>query len=160
LPCTNVKPYTRSPTWRFILDRLEPWRESISLAAIDCITDPTTGRPFGIVPVSEEDKVVGLDEKPNPKKVPALVESVRAGLTRIRDDHRAFVAYVNVKSYWQVLEEVADEFSIELLPSVYRGAQSWDVQRIGLSPPGAFRKYIGELIDEISKSVRSPMALD
>ena len=149
LPCTNVKPYTKSPSWRYVLDHLEPWRQHISLAAIDCITNPSTGKPFGIVPVSEEDKVVGLDEKPNPQKLPALVESIRTGLAQIRSEHGTIIAYVNVKSYWQALEEVAEEFNIHLLPSAYRKTSDWSVANIGASPLGVFRKCVNELVDEI-----------
>lgn len=153
LPCTNVKPYSNSPSWRYILQHLEPWRESIDFAAIDCITNPITGRPFGIVPVSEEDKIVGLDEKPDLRKLPTLVKEVRTKLGDLHNNYQKMIAYINVRAYWEALSQVAEEFEIALLPSVYRNARSWSVEAIGASPPGVFRKYIGELVKEISETV-------
>lgn len=123
----------------------------VDLVAVDCIINPETGTPFGIVPMSEENKVVGLDEKPDPKKLESLVTSVRDGLQRIKNGHRA-VAYVNVRTYWQALNTVADEFEICMLPSVYRNASSWSVEAIGASPQGVFRKYVDELLAELSAS--------
>lgn len=152
LPCTNIKPYSSSPTWRYILERLKPCREAIDFAAIDCITNPRTGRPFGIVPVSEENQVVGLDEKPDPKKLPSLIEEVRSKLWDLRDDYLKTIAYINVRAYWEALSNLAEEFEITLLPSVYRNARSWSVEAIGASPQGVFRKYVGELLAELSAS--------
>jgi len=155
LPCTKRKPYSSSPTWRFIIDHIGPELDHIELAAIDCITNPITGKPFGIVPMSEEHMVVGLDETPDPEKLGSLVEAVRIRLTSIRSRFRVIVAYINVRAYWHALEEVADEFGICLLPSVYRGAESWDTGQIGASPLGVFRKYVDELLNEISRCVAS-----
>jgi len=151
LPCTSTKPYSSSPTWRYIIKRIEPWRDCIDLAAIDCITNPVTGKPFGIVPASKEDLVIGLDEKPNSKKLGPLVESVKVGLTCIRHRFQTIIAYINVKTYWQALEGIAEEFGICLMPSIYRNASSWSADSVGASPPGVFRKYINELVDEISR---------
>jgi len=149
LPCTNIKPYSHSPTWHYILERLKPCHETIDFAAIDCITNPQTGKPFGIVPMSEEDKVVGLDEKPDLRKLPSLIEEVRSKLWELQGDYLRMIAYINVRAYWEALAQVAEEFEITLLPSVYRNAKSWSVEAIGASPPGVFRKYIWELLDEI-----------
>ena len=153
LPCTNIKPYSRSPTWHYILERLKPWHEAIDFVAIDCITNPQTGKPFGIVPMSEEDMVVGLDEKPDLKKLPSLIEEVRSKLCELRSDYLRTIAYINVRAYWEALAQVAEEFEITLLPSVYRNAKSWSVEAIGASPLGVFRKYANELVQELEKEV-------
>ena len=150
LPCTKVKPYTSSPTWGYVITHIEPWLNRIDLAAIDCITNPKTGTPFGLVPVPEQRLAVGLDEKPDPKKFEPLVEAVRHRLTRLKTRYLEILAYVNVKVYWQTLAELADEFGIVLLPSVYRGKTNWSVDAVGASPLGIFRIYVDELVREIT----------
>jgi len=47
LPCTNKKPYSKAPTWKFIMSRIGPWLDHVDMAAVDCITNHKTKKPFG-----------------------------------------------------------------------------------------------------------------
>jgi hypothetical protein len=76
-------------------------------------------------------------------------------LRELRSDYPRMIAYINVRAYWEALSQVAEEFNITLLPSVYQNARSWSVEAIGASPPGVFRKYANELVSEISRVQRN-----
>ena len=151
LPCTKKKPYTAAPTWKFILKHLEPWKKFVELAAVDCITNPKTGKPFGIVLAKEQHLTIDKDERPDPNKLPILISEIRKKLKKLSKNYRFIVAYVNVKAYWKALEAVKDEFNICMLPSVYRNPENWN--HIGIGPIGMFKKAVGELTNTIEELV-------
>ena len=148
-----MKPYTAAPTWRYVLKRIGPLRAHLELAAIDCITNPKTGKPFGIVHEKEQHLTIGLDERPNERKLPLLIRAVRDKLRLLASRYNYIIAYINVKVYWKALLAVRDEFKIILLPSLYYKEENWDVRRSRIGPRGAFYVYIEELVNTLKQKI-------
>jgi len=154
LPCTAVKPYSASPTWKYVLKKIAPLRAYVELAAIDCITNPKTGKPFGIVHEKEQYLTIRLDERPNPRKLSILIPAIRSKLKLLASRYDYIIAYINVKVYWKALLAVRDEFKITLLPSLYYKEENWDVKKSGIGPRGAFYVYVGELVNTLKQKIR------
>lgn len=146
LPCTNHKPYTESLTWKYVINKLDGRSDKVELAAIDCITNPETGKPFGLVMKREQSRTLGLDEFPDMAKVHILQTIVERQLRRKRIHYDRIVAYVNVKSYWNVLWQLRDKYSITMLPRLFRKRENWNSAIAGISPRGAFYRDIDELL--------------
>jgi predicted RNA-binding protein len=153
LPCTNKKPYTEAPTWKFVLKHLSPYLEHVDIAAVDCITNPRTGLPFGIVSRRSQRLTVGKDERPDPKKLESLVKEIRRQLRRRSYRYDRIVSYLNVKSYWKALDEVRDEFEIKMLPKIYAKNDVWNSKKLHMGPIGMFRTEIGDLVTEVKRHV-------
>jgi hypothetical protein len=145
LPCSAVKPYVESPTWRYVIHHIDKWRKNIDLVAIDCITDPRTGRPFGIVGEWEQHLTLNLDEKPNNAKYPLLQPVVKEKLSDLVPYYNSVISYLNVKLYWKTIESVRDDFQITMLPKKFRGRRSWDSKRLKMTPRNIFYHQISEL---------------
>ena len=153
LPCTNRKPYITAPSWKYVLKHIEPWRDYIALAAVDCIKDPSTGLPFGIVGEWEQELTVTKDELPNPQKIDSLVAQIRKKLRELVRNYDYVIAYINVKTYWKALERLGNEFNIKMLPSVFKGEKNWNGKICHASPIGVFKREIVELTKEIEEIV-------
>jgi hypothetical protein len=151
LPCTDQKPYSESRTWSYVLGHIGPWRDKIDLAAIDCITNPTDRKPFGIVMEWDEWKTKNLDERPSKDKINTLTEQVFSQLKKADENYSQIVAYVNVKSYWQVLWSLRKEHHIRMLPRLFHDPSNWNSSNARISPRGAFYKYISELTTELNR---------
>ena len=152
LPCTDHKPYTESVSWRYVAKKLNGHSGSVDLAAIDCITNPRTGEPFGIVMKDQQWRTVGLDEFPDKSKVERMKTIVSKQLERKRGLYRNTIAYVNVRSYWEVLWDMKEKFQITMLPRLYHHSRNWNSLTAGISPRGAFYRDIDELIQELNSS--------
>jgi len=150
LPCTNKKPYYESPSWRYIISRIEPWRNNVDLGAVDCIIDPSTGLPYGIVMEWEQEVTVGKDAYPSPQKILELEEQIRRRLEKLGPYYTDIVAYINVKTYWEALEIVRSEFDIEMLPTVFNDKRNWNSSYSRMSPRGIFYKYVAELQNKLA----------
>lgn len=133
------------------MKHLGPWKKYVSLAAVDCITDPKTGKPFGIVTVENQHLTINRDEKPDPSKLPVLVQEVRKKLKKLSKNYDHIIAYINVKAYWKALEQIQDEFEICMLPKAYRNLKKWNNAKIG--PIGMFKTSVGELVETIKELV-------
>ena len=151
LPCTNKKPYTDAPTWKFIMRRIEPWMGQVDIAAVDCITNPKTNRPFGIVTRSQQQLTVGRDERPDPAKLPALTQEIQKKLRRLSPKYSHVVSYLNVKTYWKAVEAVSDDFDIEMLPSIYHKNENWNGKIAHSGPIGVFKREVPELQQTLAK---------
>jgi hypothetical protein len=123
----------------------------VDLAAIDCITNPKTGKPFGIVMCRDQSKTIGLDEFPDARKISELRTIVGNQLKRRTVKYDKVVAYVNVKSYWNVLWSLRKPYSITMLPRLYRHPRNWNSSVARISPRGAFYRDIGELLRAIDR---------
>jgi len=150
LPCTDQKPYSKSRTWSYVQQKLAPWREYIDIAAIDCIANPADGKPFGLVMEWEEWKTQGLDERPSRDKITPLQRRVQERLDEINGKYCQIVAYINVKSYWEVLWKLRRRYHIRMLPRVFHNGENWKSSIAGVSPRGAFYKYVRELTITLS----------
>lgn len=151
LPCTNKKPYTEAPTWRFIMKQIKPWLGQVDLAAVDCITNPKTNKPFGIVTQRQQHLTIGKDERPDPEKLPALTIEIRKKLDRLTPKYSHVVSYLNVKSYWNAIAQVSEEFGIEMLPTVYRVNKVWNSKALHSGPIGIFKREVPELRQVLTK---------
>jgi len=152
LPCTNKKPYTEAPTWKYVMKNIGPWLNAVDLAAVDCITDPLTGLPFGIVTESEQYLTIDKDEKPSPEKIPVLVEQIRNKLKLLSPHYNHIISYINVKSYWKAVEAVQPEFDIKMLPKMYMNEKNWNSKICRMGPIGMFKIAIDELRKEIMRA--------
>jgi predicted RNA-binding protein len=149
LPCTNKKPYAASSSWRFVLNHVGRYRDTFDVAAVDCITNRRTGKPFGIVHERQQRLVVGRDERPDPEKLDDLVVEIEKKLARLAPRYEHIIAYLNVKTYWRAIEKVQDQFNITMLPKAYRGRESWNSHTLHMGPIGMFKKSINQLEKEI-----------
>lgn len=151
LPCTDHKPYTDSVSWRYAIKKLNGHRDDVDLAAIDCITNPKTGRPFGIVMRKQQWKTVGLDEFPDQSKVPEMISIVRKQLQHHQASYTRIIAYVNVKSYWTVLWTLRREHSVVMLPRLYRNPRNWNSTHARISPRGAFYRDFDQVLHVLNR---------
>ncbi len=151
LPCTDQKPYSESRTWTYVLRQIGPWRDKIDLAAIDCITNPSSGEPFGLVMEWEEWKTKKLDERPSKDKIPKLRKQIVSQLEQIDGKYEHIFAYVNVRSYWEVLWSLRRVYHIKMLPRLFHNEDNWNSAAAHISPRGAFYKFIDELITRLDQ---------
>lgn len=151
LPCTDQKPYSKSRTWSYVLQKVSPWRERIDVAAIDCIRNPADKKLFGLVMEWEEWKTERLDERPSMDKIPELEKCVLTQLERMNGKYDRIVAYVNVKTYWNVLWKLRRKYKIKMLPYLFHDSDNWNSANANISPRGAFYKFIGELITTLDQ---------
>jgi len=156
LPCTNKKPYSEAPTWKFIMKRIEPWLDHVDLAAVDCIINPRTNKPFGIVTRRQERLTVGKDERPDPAKLPGLTIEIRKKLERLSPKYTQVVSYLNVKTYWQAVQALSDDFGIEMLPSIYHKNENWNGKIAHSGPIGVFKREVPELQEALTRYTGIP----
>jgi hypothetical protein len=153
LPCTNKKPYTDGPTWKFVLRHLEPYEGHLDIAAVDCITNPRTGLPYGIVSRRNQRLTVGKDERPDPRKFDPLVKEIRRKLRRMSTRYDRVISYLNVRLYWNAVESIRDEFDITMLPRIYARNKVWNSKKLRMGPIGMFKTEIHDLVHEVEKTV-------
>jgi len=127
--------------------------EYVDLAAIDCITNPTTGLPFGIVAKRSQRLTIGKDEKPDPDKFDPLVKEIKRKLRKMSSRYDRMISYLNVRSYWDALESVREEFDITMLPRVYANHKRWNSKKLRMGPIGMFKTKIYDLVREIDQTV-------
>jgi 7-cyano-7-deazaguanine tRNA-ribosyltransferase len=156
LPCTNKKPYTEAPTWKFIAKHIEPWHNQVDIAAVDCITNPVNGLPFGIVTQQEQYLTVDKDERPSPEKIPVLIEEIRKKLDLLSPQYDHIISYINVKSYWKAIEALKTDYNIKMLPRAYMKDENWKGKVSHMGPIGMFKVCVCELKDELSKATSEP----
>jgi len=101
----------------------------------------------------EQWKTIGLDELPSRDKVPALKIRVQAQLNRMNGGYCCVLAYVNVRSYWEVLWSLRKQFPIKMLPKIFHNGSNWNSTVAGIGPRGAFYKYIGELTATLGREL-------
>jgi hypothetical protein len=121
------------------------------VAAIDCIRNPADKKPFGLVMEWEEWKTERLDERPSMDKIPELEKRVLMQLEKINRNYDRVVAYVNVKSYWNVLWKLRRKYKIKMLPTLFHDCDNWNSMNAKISPRGAFYKHIEELTRELDR---------
>jgi hypothetical protein len=99
----------------------------------------------------EEWKTKGLDERPSMEKIPELEKRVLTQLDEINGRYDSVVAYVNVKSYWNVLWKLRRKHKIKMLPRLFHDPDNWNSLKAGIGPRGAFYKFIDELTTTLDR---------
>jgi len=93
--------------------------------------------------------VVGRDEHPDPEKLDDLVVEIEKKLGRLAPRYDHIIAYLNVRTYWQAIERIQDQFNITMLPKAYRRRKKWNSHVMHMGPIGMFKKSIKQLEREI-----------
>jgi hypothetical protein len=152
LPCSQIKPYEKAPTWRYIAKSISPWRNHVDVGAIDCIVCPISGKPYGIVMEWEQDLTVSRDEKPTRNNFPSLVEQIARRLEILSPRYDRILSYLNVRVYWDAVQSLQARFAIRMLPRIFQDSRNWNSAHAGIGPRGAFYKYSYELTNEFTSS--------
>jgi hypothetical protein len=96
---------------------------------------------------------VDKDERPDPEKMVSLVREIRRKLRRMSPRYDQIISYINVKSYWTALDQIRDEFHIQMLPRLYDKHKVWNSKKLHMGPIGVFKTEIHDLIGEMDKLV-------
>jgi len=118
LPCNKyaeVGNYKLGRNWKMVLKRIEPWRDRIDLAAIDCIN------MLGLVPEWENYKTVGHNIYPswehfknNPERLEELSIAIARKLKELAPRYERIIAYLNVKAYFLALKKASELSKIKV----------------------------------------------
>jgi len=147
LPCSSTAPlgdYKLSSSWRLICKHIQPWRDRVKLAGVECINN------YGLLLEDEAWKVKGHDLYPswawfkrNPERLEALKNALSKQLQELNGRFQAIIAYVNVKAYCLALEEASKEAGVPI-----------HFVEVGFSPL-SFRKNLPLLIQVIEREAGS-----
>jgi len=112
LPCNKyaeVGNYKLGRNWKLVLKRIQPCRDRIDLAAIDCIN------MLGLVPEWENYKTAGhniypswMHFKNNPQQLEELSVSIARKLKELAPRYDRIIAYLNVKAYYLALKKASE----------------------------------------------------
>jgi hypothetical protein len=115
--------------WKVVLDKTRRWSALIDIYAIDCIRLKSTGQMIGLWSPSKDKAVLQeilreeLDSYPSwskyknrPQLRNELREAVKSKLKELRKRYAFIVSFVNVKAYYNCLQELSTEFDLITLP--------------------------------------------
>lgn len=141
--------------WKIVRKHINPYLRFIDIYAIDCIKLRSSGRMIGLWSPYKDREILDeilrerLDSYPawgkcknNPKAREELELQVTDSLVRLKKEYESIVAYLNVRVYYECINDLAQEFRIILLPKTI----PWRTPRVTYSS-----RYLNELAQVLSE---------
>jgi len=133
LPCMSWNKYEgnflEGRFWKFVLDKTKQWSSLIDVYAIDCIRLRSSGKMIGLWSPSKNKAVLQeilrerLDSYPSwskykdsPQLRDELREAIKSKLQKLRKRYEFIISFLNVKAYYNCLQELSTEFDLIALP--------------------------------------------